>query len=160
MVDIKGLVLKQYSESKHIDETLGFVILRSNNTNVVNYCIKHENLEVRPYWLMYEKLRNNKSKTLETEDLNFIERNTAYGVKYLEKKKDKTIFSLVGHSKTHFRILNKDNKIIVQVCIDNHYYCIIGLYIHYNSLNLISPVSSIDVYYLDEGKVTSKTFHS
>mmetsp|Transcript_16783 Transcript_16783/g.33477 ORF Transcript_16783/g.33477 Transcript_16783/m.33477 type:complete len:162 (-) Transcript_16783:26-511(-) len=69
-----------YELAKAEEATLGFVISRSKNSNVVCYCVNRtedgaidEANPLNIFWIMYENEGNPR------EGLNLIERNTAYG---------------------------------------------------------------------------------
>jgi hypothetical protein len=147
-------ILELYEKCKKIDPNTGFIITRSLNKNIVNYQLndQDDNLSIHPYWLMYEK--KNQNGTIPKEELTFLERKTAYEIDY----KYQTLNSCEFYLKSYPDIQLKANKTkqSIEIKLQDEYYHLIGLFIHFNTYNILKPVSQVDIYYIRDSELKLK----
>lgn len=137
----QSIVLKVRAEVEKIDPTVLFVIAKSSNRNVVVYSyVDAAAGGCRPYWLMFEKTKNNCTPT---EGLNFMENNLAYGVSITTI--DATTFKIVvvGYPKMNFEIRNKHSF----VEIDGLFHSLIGMYVHQSPGYFSTSIDGVTVVY-------------
>ena len=146
-------ILEVYQKCKKNDPNTGFIITRSLNKNIVNYQLNEDdgNMSIHPYWLMYETIQNG---IIPKEELNILERNTAYGIDYTQQ----TLNGCEFHLKSYPDIQLKTDKTkqSIEIKLQDQYYHLIGLFIHFNAYNIFKPVSRVDIYYMDNLELKQK----
>lgn len=137
-------------KAKEIDPKSCFVIAKSGNKNVLTYSFTKNKDIIKPYWLMYENLKNSLKPPV--EDINFIENQLAYGIS-IKKKENLYEINIVGYPNTP--ILMDPEKNIALVYNKQR---LLGLYIHENTANIFKPVEGVTIIYEDLNKKIIEKF--
>ena len=62
--ELQDFVFTKYNDICQLDKNTGFIVAKSGNNNTLNYSFIKDKEVIKPYWLMYEKKKENDIPTV------------------------------------------------------------------------------------------------
>ena len=118
-----------------------FVFERSTNANYVCYDINLQDGKLctkeplKPYWVLGEGTR--------IEDLTFLDRKMAFGVKVISAKEDEAVVHLTAYKNLPIRICKQKDKWVGIVKLNGHEFVLEKMFVR------MKPTISVSCEYID-----------